>query len=164
MYFNKFPFDLYSLDNIKSLQLITDITRRITLSEEIKNLTGIYDQYDIREGDTPEKLADRLYGDSNYHWIILHVNEIIDPRFDWPLTQYDLEQYVISKYAPNNIYATHHWEDVNGNWVNNTYPFATPISYFQHEDKLNEEKRRIKVLKPKYLDIIETEFDNKIKL
>ena len=118
---------------------------------------------DVKEGETPERLADKFYGDSNYHWVILHVNEIIDPRFDWPLTTYQLEQYVGSKYGVANVQATHHWEDGSGNWVNNTYPSATAISNYVYEEDLNEDKRRIKILKPRYLAAVETEFDNKIK-
>jgi hypothetical protein len=164
MYFKKFPLDLYSLDDTKSIQLVTDILRRITLNEEIKNNNSIFDEYDIKEGETPERLADKIYGDTNYHWVILHVNNIIDPRFDWPLTNYQLEQMVKSKYGSNNIQAIHHYENVDGNWVNSNFPSATVISNFVYEEKLNEEKRRIKILKPKFLVAIETEFDNKIRI
>ena len=92
MYFEKFPYDLYSLDDLKSVQLITDILRRVTISDDIKSNSSIFDEYDVKEGETPERLADRIYGSTNYHWLILHVNEIIDPRYDWPLTTYQLEQ------------------------------------------------------------------------
>ena len=163
MYFEKFPYDAYSLDDLSSVQLIKDIFRRVTITEEVKNNSSIFDQYDVKEGETPERLADKFYGDPNYHWVILHVNEIVDPRFNWPLTTYQLEQYTGSKYGTANIQATHHWEDGNGNWVNNTYPSATAISNYVYEEELNEEKRRIKILKPKYLAAVETEFDNKIK-
>lgn len=163
MYFQKFPFDLYSLDDLQSVQLITDIFRRITISEEVQGNSSLYDQYDVKDGETPEKLADRFYGDSNYHWVILHTNEIIDPRYDWPLSSYQLGQYVISKYGEANVQATHHWEDASGNWVNDDYPLATSISNFDYEDTKNEEKRRIKILKPRFLTTIESEFDSKIK-
>lgn len=164
MYFEKFPYDVYSLDDRQTIQLITDIFRRITISEELKNNYSIYDNYDIKEGETPEILADKIYGDSNYHWVILHVNEIIDPRFDWPLSNFQLQKFVSGKYGSANVQLTHHWEDANGNWVNSDYPLATPISNFTYEDNLNESKRRIKLLKPNYLLDLEIEFDNKIKL
>jgi len=164
MYFSKFPLDLYSLDDLKSVQLITDILRRVTLTEKFKSDSVFFDEYDIKEGETPERLADKFYGDSNYHWLILHVNEIVDPRFDWPLTFYQLEQMVGSKYGVNNIQATHHYENVDGNWVNSNYPSATAISNFVYEERLNEDKRRIKILKPRFLVALETEFDNKIKI
>lgn len=164
MYFQKFPYDVYSLDDLQSVQLVKDIFRRVTINDDIKNNSSIYDEYDIKEGETPERLADKIYGDSNYHWVILHVNEIIDPRFDWPLTTYQLEQYVGSKYGVANVQATHHWEDGSGNWVNNTYPSATAISNYTFEEEKNEDKRRIKILKPKYLAAIESEFDSKINI
>jgi len=164
MYFQKFPYDVYSLDDLESVQVIKDIFRRITVSDEIKNNASLYDEYDIRDGDTPEKLADKVYGSPEYHWLILHINEIIDPRYDWPLSTYVLSEYVSSKYGSANIQATHHWEDGNGNWVNNTHPSATAISNYEYEDEANESKRRIKILKPKYVAAVESEFDNKITL
>ena len=164
MYFEKFPYDIYSLDDRASVQLITDIFRRVTIDENIKSNTSILDQYDIKEGEKPEDIADRMYGDPNFHWVILHLNEIVDPRYDWPLTSYQLEGSVSSKYGSANIQATHHWENANGEWVNNTYPSATAISNFSYEEDLNEQKRRIYILKPKYLSALETEFDNKIKI
>lgn len=164
MYFDKFPYTVYSLDDRESVQLIKDIFRRITLDESIKNNSSLFDEYDVREGETPERIADKYYGDTTYHWVVLHVNDIIDPRYDWPLTTYQLEQYVISKYGLANVQATHHWEDSSGNWVNSNYPSATAVSNFNYEEDINENKRRIKILKPKYLTALETEFDSKIKL
>jgi len=164
MYFEKFPQDLYSLDDLESVQVITNILRRVTLSDELKSNSSIYDVYDIKEGDTPEKLADKFYNNSNYHWVILHINDILDPRFDWPLSSLELEQFVKSKYGIAYIQSTHHWEDANKNWVNSSYPNSTAISNYTYEDRLNEEKRSILILKPKYIFVFEQEFDRLIKL
>jgi len=163
MYFDKFPYDVYSLDDRQTVQLVKDIFRRITISEELKQNYIIFYFYDVKDGETPEILADKFYGDPNYHWVILHVNEIIDPRFDWPLSTFQLQKFVAGKYGLANVQSTHHWEDGTGNWVNNDYPLATAISNFSYEETLNENKRRIKILKPNYLMDLEIEFDNKIK-
>lgn len=158
MYFEQFPKTFYSLDDGNSVQLVTNIFLRIILSDEIKNNLTLYELYDIKEGETPEILADRLYGDPMLHWVILHLNEIIDPRFDWPLSTKNLISYCETKYA--NIYGIHHYINSDGYIVNSTYPGATSVSNFQYEESLNEEKRRIRILKPEYLRNVVNDFKN----
>jgi len=116
MYFKSFPYTYYSLDDASTVQVVTNITVRAALSDEVKNNLSLYDEYDIKDGETPELLADKFYGNPEQHWLILHYNEIIDPRFDWPLDTNNLNRYVASKYA--NVNAVHHYEDVNGNYAN----------------------------------------------
>lgn len=116
MYFKSFPYTLYSLDDISTVQVVTNITNRVSLSDEVKTNLSLYDEYDIRDGDTPELVADRFYSNPELHWLILHYNEIIDPRFDWPLDTNNLNRQVASKYA--NVNGIHHYEDANGNYAN----------------------------------------------
>ena len=116
MYFKSFPYTLYSLDNTTTVQVITDITNRITLSEEVKTNLALFDEYDVKDGETPELVADRFYNNPELHWIVLHYNEIIDPRFDWPLDTNNLNRYVAGKYT--NVNAVHHYEDASGNYTN----------------------------------------------
>jgi hypothetical protein len=116
MYFKSFPYTLYSLDDISTVQVVTNITNRVSLSDEVKTNLSLYDEYDIRDGDTPEMVADRFYSNPELHWLILHYNEIIDPRFDWPLDTNNLNRQVASKYT--NVNGIHHYEDANGNYVN----------------------------------------------
>jgi hypothetical protein len=116
MYFKSFPYTYYSLDDASSVQVVTNITNRVTLSEEVKTNLGLFDEYDIKDGETPELVAGRFYGNPELHWLILHYNEIIDPRFDWPLDTNNLNRHVAGKYTDVN--ATHHFEDANGNYTN----------------------------------------------
>ena len=116
MYFKSFPYTYYSLDNASTVQVVTNITNRVALLDEVKNNLGLYDEYDIKDGETPELVADKFYNNPELHWLVLHYNEIIDPRFDWPLDTNKLSRYVAGKYAnPNGI---HHYEDANGNYTN----------------------------------------------
>ena len=159
MYFSMFPQMLYTLDDYSSGQLVTDITRRVKLSDELKNNTAFFDLYDVVDGETPEHIADKVYGDSQYHWVVLLTNEIIDPRYDWPLTQPDLVDYCKSKYGSANVYATHHYIDANGYTVNSTEAGATSVSNFTYEDGVNETKRRIKLLKPEVVSEVVSNFE-----
>jgi hypothetical protein len=116
MYFKSFPYTLYSLDNTNTVQVVTNITTRVALSDEVKNNLALFDVYDVRDGDTPELVADRFYKNSELHWLVLHYNDIIDPRFDWPLSTNNLNLYSASKYA--NVNGIHHYEDANLNYTN----------------------------------------------
>lgn len=116
MYFQNFPYTYYTLDDGTTVQVITNITQRVQFSDELKNSLSLFDEYDVVDGETPELVADKFYNNPELHWVILHANEIIDPRFEWVLSQSDLEKYVAEKYIDVN--AVHHYEDTNGVVVN----------------------------------------------
>lgn len=160
MYFEKFPTTNYSLDDISTVQTVRNIFLRIVFSDEIKNNYGLFDEYDVLDGETPEILADRFYSNPQYHWIILHMNDMLDPRYDWPLSSNNLRLYCESKYE--NINDVHHYVNADGYIVNSTAPGAVAVTNFQYEDELNETKRRIKVLKPEYLEAVVRDFINKL--
>ena len=141
MFFNMFPQMVYTLDDYQSGRLVTDIARRITLSNELKNNTSFFDLYDIKDGETPEMISSDIYGSPMYHWIVLMANDIIDPRFDWPLSQPNLVEYCKTKYGSANIYATHHYINSDGYEVNSDAVGATSVSNFTYEDTQNEGKR-----------------------
>jgi len=111
MYFKTFPYTYYSLDDVATTQIVTNISLRVQLSEELKNNFALFDKYDIKDGETPEILADKFYSNPQLHWIILHTNDILDPRFDWPLTTNNLVLFTQGKY--NNVNAPHHYVDAN---------------------------------------------------
>ena len=116
MYFKSFPFTFYTLDNTTTVQVVTNITNRTNISDEVKQNLSLFDEYDIKDGETPELLADKFYNNPELHWLILHYNDIIDPRFDWPLDTNNLSRYTAGKYA--NVTGIHHYEDANGNYSN----------------------------------------------
>lgn len=166
MYFERFPYTYYSLDDGATAQIIKNITFRVAISKALKEEYGAYDEYDVLDGETPEIVSDRIYGNSTYHWVILHFNDIIDPRFEWPLSSYNLLQYCTAKYT--NINDIHHYEDIDGNIVfegSSGGPVGSfPVTNFDYESSLNEQKRRIKILKPQYLNDIVSEFEDKLQL
>jgi hypothetical protein len=159
MYFSMFPKTYYSFDNV-SASLITDFMARVSVSESTRSNALLYDPYIIVDGDTPEIVADKVYKNPMLHWIILLTNEIIDPRYDWCLSQEHLVRFCANKY--DNPYATHHFEDVDGYNVDSTYPGALPVSNYAYEEQINESKRVIKILNPSLIKEFINEFDTAI--
>ena len=138
----------FTIGNSTQVVQIKDITRNIRFRRDILSNIAIYDEYDVIDGETPEIVAEKLYNNPNYHWIVMLMNDVYDYRKDWVLSQYDLEQYVTQKYG-DTLYNSHHYE-LNGFIVDSSTPGATSVSNYDYEINLNESKRRIKIV-PKYL-------------
>ena len=115
-YFNFFPQVFYAQDSgLKSLDVLTNLTTRFTFEEEFKTNTSVYYKYDVEDGDTPEILAYKIYGSSEKHWVILLMNDIVDPLYDWPLKQQNVIKFVDNKYSANaNVGQTgYNWASTN---------------------------------------------------
>ena len=172
MYFKTFPTLQYTLDDGASYQIIQDIFRRIVLTYSIKTKEAYYQLYDVKDGETPEIVSHKFYKSTQHHWIILHANEIIDPRYDWCMSQENLKQYVIVKYTEPLYYAPHHYEWVlyEGTEAEQklispiqTGEYQTLITNFEYENRLNEARRSIKVVRPELVASLQVEFARLIK-
>ena len=100
-YFNYFPKTVYFLDNTNNADVVTNITSRFGFEKSFKNNTSVYYEYNIQDSDTPEIIASKFYGDSEKHWVVLMINDIVDPQFDWPLDQRTIISYIDEKYSAN---------------------------------------------------------------
>jgi hypothetical protein len=101
-YFNNFPKLDYDLESNNKLDYVTNIVSRFGIDNKLKENTSIYYQYSIDDGETPEILASKYYDSPEKHWIILAMNDIVDPQFDWPLAYSQFNEYVDTKYSANN--------------------------------------------------------------
>jgi hypothetical protein len=172
-YFNKFPTVEYDVKGDGVLRTMTDITRRVRISSKARLSTVEFDFYDVIDGQTPEFVADRYYGDVGLHWLILMTNDIIDVYTDWPMSVKRFEDYVYSKY--DDVNGIHHYEYTQEsgdtsflielpNDSATTLPAgAVPVTNYEYEDRLQEKKRRIRLIKPEYIPEIKKEFSKKIK-
>jgi hypothetical protein len=101
-YFNFFPKTTYikSSDSTE-IDVLTNITSRFGFEQSFKDNTSVFYEYEVRDGDTPEIIANKIYGDSEKHWVILSLNDIVDPNYDWPLEQRTLVRFIDKKYTAN---------------------------------------------------------------
>lgn len=97
--FEDFPLLAYTLNDYSSEQVVTDIFRRIILSKEFSQNSAFFEDYEVLHGETPEEISYRFYGTTELHWLVLMVNDIIDPRFEWPTSQENLLLDVETKYG-----------------------------------------------------------------
>jgi len=84
---------------------MTNLLARASVIPQILKDPLLYYTYDIQEGDTPEIIAHKYYGDSYRYWIVLFANELLDPQWDWPMTSMVFEQYLADKYPSTNVYS-----------------------------------------------------------
>lgn len=115
MYFTYFPKTLYSFDFTgSSPAAVTNIFSRFSFLQNVLNNTFAFYKYQIVQGDTPEIVATKLYGDPTLYWVICMTNNIVDPQFDFCLEQSALERKIIKQYNYSSIaeaYASiHHYE------------------------------------------------------
>ena len=97
-YFNTLP-KIVQYDSNGVARVFTNLlARNIIVPEFLKN-PAIYYKYDIQEGDTPEIIAHKYYGDSYRYWIVLFANQIMDPQWDWPMNNTVFESYLVDKYG-----------------------------------------------------------------
>ena len=159
MYFKNFPTIPYDATGTGEFKSVKNLLRRVGLRAKVKTNTMIYDTYDVKNGETPESIAFKLYDDSELHWVVMLINNITDRFHDWPMTEAQFLQYVNDKYT--NVDAIHHYEisQESGNTKkkidigtdNTDYPTATAITNYEHEQEVQDDKRKIRLLSPTYI-------------
>ena len=101
-FFSYYPKTFYtSNNNTAGLESVTNLITRFKFEEGIKQNSGAAYEYNIQDGDTPEIIADKYYGDVEKHWVVLLFNDIVDPQFDWPLDSRQIIEYIDKKYTAN---------------------------------------------------------------
>ena len=173
MYFDAFPIIPYDSIGDYNFREVTNLLRRVKLRAKVKANTMLFDTYDVKDGETPEMIADKLYDSTELHWVVLMVNDITDRYHQWPLSAAQFNQHVVDKY--DDINGIHHYEVAQDSgdttvkiWVENDadtsgYSGATPITHYEYEQDEQDKKRQIQLLDPNYLNIFVNEFNNKMK-
>ena len=162
-YFNKINYDVRGVKNNVNFDVITNILERVRLKLNFIQSQAFFAQHFIIDGETPEFLAYKYYGNTELHWIILYSQQATNPYYDWPLTYFDLKKFVDKKYGVANINAIHHYEDADGYEVDSTASGATSVTNFIHEETLNDAKRNLTVIRSEYVSNVVNEFKKLLK-
>lgn len=228
-YFSQFP-RIVVTSNGKST-IITDFLRRVAISDKFRENSVALEDYFVLDGETPEMVSNKLYGTPANHWVILLVNDITNPREEWPIQDSKITDLVYQKYdfvltvpsgaayqvddvitssnggtfvvtsksgnivnlrsqvgktllttsstltntrtEASNLTITavtdpeqgvhHYYDDEIGYIVDEGYSASTnPVSNYEHEVAVNDEKRTVKVVSTPFLPTIISEFDTLI--
>ena len=184
-FFENFPKVNYDIDKTNKFSEIPNILLRYRFRDFpiYRDKTLVFYEHNVEEGQRPDIIAAKYYGNATLSWIILLTNDILDPYYDWPLDYQDFKNYMREKYryagslegkggiewSQSNI---HHYE-----WVYQpqsvqfdnsiiekkfyivdeaTYNSKLPserrsVSYYTYEQELNDNKRKIKILKKEFV-------------
>lgn len=175
-YFTLFPKLIYDNQGNGNSKLVPDIFRRIKLKSKISDNVSLYDTYDVQDNEKPEDVAFKIYGSVDYYWVVCLVNDIKNRYYDWPLSNYAFEEFVNDKY--DNPAAIHHYEVLQSSGrqtgegpedysqfieVNSDATGAQSVSNYEYEQRLQNQKRQIKILNPAYLSAFVEEFRKLIR-
>ena len=163
--------------------------RRYKLNDDVFSNAVFFKKYAIEEGERPDTIAQKAYGNPFYDWIILLTNNMVNAKYDWPMTNYEIYKVLESEYE--DPYGTiHHYEmdeigpyqagqrvdetfyngthklNIDGSIVTkNGNEICRPVTIAEWFTAENEKKREIYLLKPNYLQPFVDDFrkQNKYK-
>ena len=91
---------------ISNKEVLTNLLVRTDLLPSLINNSSLFYKYEMQEGDTPEIMASKYYGDPYRYWLFLYSNNIMDPQWDLVLSTKIFDAHLESKYkaiaAENN--------------------------------------------------------------
>ena len=152
-------------NNLPTIEYGTKVARNLITRPKIKefilgNPNVIYD-YVIKDGERPDIIANAYYGDSNFVWLIFLANNIVDPYYDWPLTQEQFKDFIIDKYGSvetakstikhykhktKGTFITKETYDLNATMLKILASDYESVDVYKFEDEANEAKRSIKLI------------------
>ena len=184
------PSLLPNRNKIEDRIIVKNIFKRSKLRTDVDQAITAFNYYYVEQGMRPDMVAKDLYDDPELDWVILTTNNIINVRDQWPLEHNDLYSYMLEKYgsdakiAEAEIYETRKILDEYdrvvmpaGLQVDKNFSFqylnfsgqvikvlssqvVAPVTNYQYEVRLNDEKRKIRVLKPQFVPLFLTDHKN----
>ena len=168
---------------ISNYTQVKNFFKKGKLREDLFQDLTVFEKYSIKGDDRPDNVAFEIYDDATLDWIVLMSNNIINIQNEWPLNQQAFENYVLDKYGTiEKLNEIHHYEsnevkDTNGviifpkgvrvsagqsvsyfeplsEELVTVNPVAKAVTNYQHEEKINDDKRRIFLIKPIYLNVV----------
>ena len=163
--------------------VVKNFFKRGKLREDIFQDLTFFTKYIVEGDDRPDTVASKVYDDPTLDWLVLMANNIINVQSEWPMTQSNFHAYVTNKYDEETLYSgIHHYESREVKTTDNSIiipagqrvgvaqsvsyydnalgqhvratDVALPVTNFTHEEKLNDDRRNIFVLKASYLNIV----------
>ena len=163
---------------------VKNLFKRGKIREDIFGNLSFFTKYSIIGDERPDNVAYNAYGEETLDWVVLLSNNILNIQTEWPMTQQVFDRFVLSKYGDyNTLYnGIHHYEsreilnyignivipkglEVDQNYSVSYYDFSTeqdvtvtniaqPVTNYDYENKIQEDKRNIFILKPLYLNVV----------
>jgi hypothetical protein len=163
--FTLYPKTAYKVNEYDYLRAI-DITQSTKIKSFLRDYRGIsYNPYIVKDGERPDYVAHKFYGDSNLDWVILLSNEIYNIYDEWPRNSVDFEEYLIEKYGSIATtlstvqYYYNSTKDIIDVATYNALSASTRSSetIYEYELRANNNKSKIKLIRSSIIGSIQSE-------
>ena len=188
-YFTNLPKVGYDINGTgkDSFLSVTNIMKSVRFKPSVlEDITDYYPYY-VKEGERPDIIAHAQYGNIGYAYLIMLINDIYDPNFDWPLSSQIFEKYIINKYGSVTTAISgvkHYYQIVRAEVARTgtseripevkfvvdetTYDALdlgdrTTLSNYDYEVELNDAKREIKLINPAFIRDIDYQIKRTLK-
>ena len=192
-YFKYIPdFDYVSrlpkAQSISDYLRVKNLFKRTKISQTVFDDLTYFTKYQIIADERPDNIAYKIYGDSNFDWMIMLANNITNLQNEWPLEEQSFYRFLINKYGSEaGIESVHHYEsqkvidskekvivpkglEVPSNYSITFLDSGTrteqirtnitdEITNRQYEEKIQDEKRNIFLIKPRFIGLILEEME-----
>ena len=168
---------------ISNYTQVKNFFKKGRIREDLFQDLTVFEKYSVKGDDRPDNVAFEIYDDPTLDWVVLTSNNITNVQNEWPLSQKAFEDYILDKYKTDEkLNEIHHYEsnevkDTNGVIIfpkgvrvsaaqSVSYfeplseesvtvnPISRAVTNFEHEQKVNDDKRRIFLIKPIYLGVV----------
>ena len=169
---------------------VKNLFKKGKLREDIFQNLAFFEKYKVIGDDRPDNVAFEVYDDPSLDWIVLLSNNVLNIQSEWPLPQTDFDRFVLDKYGDyDTLYnGIHHYEteevknsqgvtivpaglQVDSSYSLSYYDFfidqqittgniSIPVTNYEYEEKIDDNKRNIFLLKPRYLNIVFDDMDD----
>ena len=106
----EYPSPLKTRESNLDVVEAKNLFRRAKIREDLFANFMQFEKYKIVGDERPDNVAEKVYDNPNLDWVILMANNIIDINNEWPLDQFQLNQYLNEKYTPQELASIHHHE------------------------------------------------------
>ena len=168
---------------------VKNFFKRGFLREDIFQNLSFFTKYSISGNDRPDNVAFEVYQDSTLDWLVLMANNIVNIQNEWPISNADFDELMLEKYGSYDTLFSgiHHYETLEvkdardvrivnaGLKVESDYSVTffderagqmvtvtptIPVTNYQYEQKVNEDKRNIYLLQPRYVQVVRDDLED----
>ena len=168
---------------------VKNFFKRGFLREDIFQNLAFFTKYSISGNDRPDNVAFEVYNDSTLDWLVLISNNIVNIQNEWPISNADFDELMLEKYGSYDTLFSgiHHYETLEvkdardvkivnaGLKVESDYSVTffderagqmvtvtptIPVTNYQYEQKVNEDKRNIYLLQPRYVQVVRDDLED----
>jgi hypothetical protein len=169
---------------------VKNLFRKGKIRDDIFENLSYFTKYEIEGNERPDEVAYKFYDDSTLDWIILLSNNILNIQTEWPMDQQSFDTYLLKKYGdyetlyggirhyettevvnndsvrivpaglivPEDYSVTFYDADLQGYVI--AQGITVPVTNYEYEEKLDNKKRGIYILKPNYIYLVFDDMEN----